>query len=491
MYHLLSQLSAIKGFRYIALADTIEKGIAEGTFRTGEKLPSIRALHAHSGLSISTVYQALIELEKRGMVEPRPKSGYYVNPPAKPLLKSPETKDPHITPSRVTINNLAFAILEAMGNPDILQLGGSVMAPELMPVKSLAQDIKAIPSDRLAAMLAGYEHPMGHEGLRRQIAQRQMPLSQTSAAEDIVITNGCFEAVAICLQAVAQKGDTVVVENPTFPWYLQLIEDLQMLALEIPTDASEGIDIAALRAALRKHTVSACIFNHNFQNPLGFVPPDEKKCELVRLLNAQGIPIIEDDIYGELHFGPTRPAPLQAFDAEGLVLYCSSFSKTLSPGLRVGWTMPGRFLERVKHLKLYTSVSSPTLNQYALYRYLKSGNFDRHLRKLRTILQKQMADTSMAIARHFPEETRLSSPSGGLTLWVELRSDLDSLELFRRAMEENIAVLPGVICAGNHAYRHCIRISCGFPFNERIDNGLKTLGRLVRERYDDERGRKK
>ena len=483
MHHLLSQLSDIRGFRYLALADTIEKGIAEGTFQTGDKLPSIRTLHSHSGLSISTVYQALIELEKRGVVEPRPKSGYYVKPPLKPLLKSPETKKPLIKPSKVTINNLAFAILEAMGDPEILQLGGSVMAPELMPVKTLAQDIKSIPSDRLASMLAGYEHPMGLEGLRRQIAQRHMALNRSSCADGIVITNGCFEAVAICLQAVAKQGDTIVVESPTFPWYLQLIEDLQMLALEIPTDAANGIDIEALKVALKKHPVKACIFNDNFQNPLGFVLSNEKKRELVRMLNAEAIPIIEDDIYGELHFGPTRPAPLQSFDTKGLVLYCSSFSKTLSPGLRVGWSMPGLFLERVKHLKLYTSVSSPSLNQYVLYQYLKSGNFDRHLRKLRTILQKQMANTSMAIARHFPKETRLSSPSGALTLWVQLRHDLDSLELFRRALKEKIAVLPGVICASNDDYRHCIRISCGLPFSERIDNGLKTLSRIVRELY--------
>lgn len=481
MHHLLSQLSNIRGFRYLALADTLEKGITEGTFQTGDKLPSIRTLHTRSGLSISTVYQALIELEKRGVVEPRPKSGYYVKPPLKPLLKSPETKKPRIKPNKVTINNLAFAILEAMGDPEILQLGGSVMAPELMPVKALAQDIKTIPSERLVAMLASYEHPTGHEGLRRQIAQRHMALKHTSHGDGIVITNGCFEAVAISLQAVANRGDAIVVESPTFPWYLQLIEDLQMLALEIPTDATEGIDIKALKTAINNHRVKACIFNDNFQNPLGFVAPNEKKRELVKLLNTEEIPIIEDDIYGELHFGPTRPIPLQAFDTKGLVLYCSSFSKTLSPGLRVGWVMPGRFIERVKHLKLYTSVSSPTLNQYVLYRYLKSGNFDRHLRKLRTILRKQMANTSMAIARHFPDETRMSAPTGGLTLWVQLHNKLDSLELFRRAMEEKIAVLPGVICAGNDAYRHCIRVSCGFPFGERIDNGLKTLSRLVRE----------
>ncbi len=486
MKHLRARLSGVTGFRYLAMADTIEAGIREGTFRAGEKLPSIRTLHVHSGLSISTVYQALIELEKRGLVAPRPKSGYFVKPPVKALVKGPQTRKQRIKPNKVTINNLAFAILEAMGDPGVLQLGGSVIDPELMPVHTLTRLIKTTASARLAAMLAGYENPVGHEGLRRLIAQRHMALKPASRAEETVVTNGCFEAVAICLQAVASKGDTIVVESPTFPWYLQLIEDLQMLALEIPTDAEEGIDLAALEAALDRNRVAACIFNPNFQNPLGFVPSDEKKRALVRLLNRREIPIIEDDIYGELYFGPSRPVPLHAFDTEGLVLYCSSFSKTLAPGLRVGWTMPGRFLEKVKHLKLYTSVASPTLNQYVLYRYLKSGHFDRHLRKLRTVLQGQMMRTSLAIARYFPDDTRLSTPAGGVTLWVQLRRGLDSLELFRRALAANIAVLPGVICANSDAYRHCIRISCGFPFNRRVEEGIKKLAELVGELYSTE-----
>jgi DNA-binding transcriptional MocR family regulator len=475
---MLNTLLSSSGFRYLALADTIEKGIRTGVYQAGEKLPSIRQLHVKTRLSISTVSKALFELEKRGVVDSRPKSGYYVKPLLENILPIPQTHRPGIKPNKVTINNLAFTVMEAMGDPDILQLGGSVMVPELMPLKELSRGIKSASLDQLAGLMATYENPMGHLGLRRQIAQRYMGLIDNIQPEQIVITNGCFDAVAISLQAVAAKGDIIIVESPTFPWYLQLIEDLHMLALEIPTDPREGIDLNQLEKALAHHAVKAAIFNSNFQNPLGFLPPDDKKRAIVQLFNQKKIPIIEDDIYGELYFGRSRPSTLKSFDRKALVLYCSSFSKTLSPGLRVGWCMPGAFLENVKRRKLYVSIASPTLTQEILARYLKNGHFDRHLRRLRTTLQRQMADMTLAVARYFPKDTRVSTPKGGLTIWVQLKDSVDSLELFRKALAAKIAVLPGIICANTDSYRHCIRISCGLPFDEALDRGVRTLAAI-------------
>lgn len=478
---MLKSLPNITGFRYIALADTLEKGIRSGIYRAGEKLPSIRQLHAETRLSISTVSQALIELERRGVVDSRPKSGYYVKPLLENIIPTPQTHRPRIKPHKVTINNLAFAVLEAMGDPDIMQLGGSVMAPELMPLKELARGIKTASLEQLAGLMATYENPMGHLGLRRLIARRYIGIVPNIQPEHILITNGCFEAVAICLQAVATKGDIIIVESPTFPWYLQLIENLHMLALEIPTDPKKGIDLMQLEKALGQNMVKAAIFNSNFQNPLGFLPSDSKKRAVVHLLNKKKIPIIEDDIYGELYFGRSRPTTLKSFDRKDLVLYCSSFSKTLSPGLRVGWCMPGAFLENVKRQKLYVSIASPTLTQKILSRFLQKGNFDRHLRRLRTTLQRQMADMTLAVARYFPQDTRISTPKGGLTIWVQLKDSMDSLEIFRRALKVKIAVLPGIICANTDAYRHCIRISCGLPYDETLDQGVRTLADIIRD----------
>ncbi len=472
-------MESTNGFRYAELADALEAQIRAGTFRTGEKLPSIRGLRLQTGLSISTVYQAFIELEKRGMVEARQKSGYYVKPQLHGLLPPPRKSAALLGPQKVNISDLAFALIEAMGDPGVLQLGGALIHSDLLPPKELPAIIRSAPLRQLKDGMAAYEHYLGHPELRRQIARRMAPLCGPVSPEEMVITNGCIEAVALSLKAVTGPGDTVLVESPTFPWFLQLIEDLNLRALEIPTDPSEGIDLEVLQAALENHAVRAAIFVANFHNPLGFLMPDEKKQAVVALFNARRIPIIEDDIYGELYFGASRPLPLKAFDQKGLVLYCASFSKSLAPGLRVGWVMPGQFLDRIKRYRLNQHISAPGLTQWALGRYLQTVNYDRHLRRLRTQLKNQVGNTALAIARWFPPDTKITAPRGGVVLWVQLNERVDSLELFRAALEKRIAVFPGVICANSDIYRNYIRINCGMPYTDAIDRGIQTLAGIV------------
>jgi DNA-binding transcriptional MocR family regulator len=469
------------GFRYADLADTLEARIRDGSYRAGEKLPSIRGLRLQTGLSISTVYQAYIELEKRGMVEPREKSGYFVKPLLQELLPAPRPPASRLAPRKVNINNMAFALIEAMADPQILQLGGALVASELLPLRQIGAAIRRAPVTRLQENLATYGHYQGCEDLRRQIARRLAPLCSTFTPERMVLTNGCMEAVTLGLKAVTRPGDTVMVESPTFPWFLQLIEDLNLHALEIPADPRTGIDLAILERSIRQHTVNACILITNFNNPLGYLMSDENKRDLVEFLNGEDIPIIEDDIYGELYFGPSRPLPLKAFDRKQAVLYCSSFSKNLSPGLRIGWIQPGRYLAQVKRLKINQSISDPALTQWVAARYLETGQFDRHLRRLRTHLKNQVGNTALAVARYFPTGTMISAPQGGLALWVQMDSRVDSLELFRRCLEKKIAVMPGIIYASGDAYKNCIRISCGMPYSDRIDRGLQTLAAIVKQ----------
>lgn len=469
------------GFRYAELAAKLESQIIDGTYRAGDKLPSIRNLHAQTGLSISTVYQAFIELEKRGMVEPRQKSGYFVKPLLQQLLPVPKSPIPRIAPQKISINNLAFTLIEAMGNSNVLQLGGALVAKELLPLKEIGSNLKIAPLAFFKENLAAYEHYLGYHDLRRQIAQRLAPLCSSISPDQMVITNGCVEAVTLSLQAITRPGDTVLVESPTFPWFLQLLEDLNLHALEIPTHPQYGIDIYALEKAIKAHAVKACIFIPSFNNPLGFMMPDDKKAILVELLTAKEIPIIEDDIYGDLYFTPSRPSPLKTFDQKGLVLYCASFSKSLSPGLRIGWALPGQFLEQFKRLKLNRTISGPGLTQWAVAQYLKNGNYERHLRQLRTNLKNQVSNTALAVVRYFPEGTKISAPKGGLTLWVQLDEAVDSLKLFRKAIAHNIAVMPGIMCASGKSYNNCVRISCGMPYTETLDQGLKTLADIVQE----------
>ena len=472
--------SAKTGFRYARLADELEAGITAGVYRAGERLPSIRRLHRRTGLSISTVYQAFIELERRGLVVPRQKSGYFVRPRVGRILKAPDWERYRAVPKKVTVSSLASAIVEAMGDPSYLQLGGTLTGPDILPVKALWRSLRAMTARQMTTALTTYENPYGNPALREQIAKRALHTGAVSDIDDFVITNGCIEAVGLCLQAVARPGDTIVVESPTYPWFLQVIEDLNMLALEVPTDPLQGIDLTALSRAVDENKVAACLLVPNFHNPLGFVMPEENKRALVEMLGERRIPIIEDDIHGELFFEGTRPAPLKAYDRRGMVLYCSSFSKTLAPGLRIGWVMPGRYRDRVRRLKLNLSIASPTLNQMVMAEFLKDGAFDRHLRKLRQAVKIQAANIALAVARYFPEGTKMTAPQGGITLWVELSKTVDSLKVFHEARQQRIAIMPGSMCSTTRRYDHCIRLSCGFPWSEALASGIETLGEIVR-----------
>jgi DNA-binding transcriptional MocR family regulator len=472
--------NANSGFRYARLADDLEVKVRAGIYRSGEKMPSLRKLRIQTGLSITTVYQAYIELEKRGVVEPRQKSGYYVKPLLERILPPPSTEKLNPVPQKVTMHTLAYAIVEDMSNPDFLQLGGSVVMPELLPFKQLARCMRSETMEAMKHSLMRYENPYGNPELKRQIAKRMVGQAPQAVTDEMLITSGCIEAVNLCLQAVGSAGDTVVVESPTYPWFLQIIEDQNKFALEIPTDPRTGIDLDQLKQALQKNTVNACLLVPNFHNPLGFEMPEENKKALVRMMAARQIPIIEDNIHGELYFGNARPTTLKSMDHQGLVLHCESFSKTLSPGLRVGWTLPGRYADQVKRLKMNSTIASPTLNQQVLAQFLKTGAFDRHLRRLRTALKNQISNTALAIARHFPKGTRITAPQGGLTLWVELDRRVDGLKVFLEARKKKISIFPGIICSTTGRYRNFIRLSCGYPWSDAVDDGIITLAGIIK-----------
>jgi DNA-binding transcriptional MocR family regulator len=468
-------------FRYAALADSLEMGIQEGRYRAGEKLPSLRSIHRRMGLSISTAYQAYIELEKRGLVEPREKSGFFVKAKKAHGLESPSRGDLRTAPRAITVNALAESILAALQDPGMLQLGAAMPDRDLMPLKQLARIMKSLPAQVLGSIIATYEPSQGNTALRQAIADRSLGLGLPVTAGDIVTTGGCMEAVGLCLRAVTRPGDTVLVESPAFHGFLQLMEDQNLLALEMPLDPDRGIDPAALLAILDTHRVDACLFNASFQNPLGCLTPDADKKTIVDLLSRRNIPLIEDDIYGDLHFGGRRPATFKQFDTRGLVLLCSSVSKTLAPGFRVGWAIPGTFREKVQRLKLNTCLASPAINQAVTAEFLKSGAYDRHLRRLRALLKNQVSAMAAAVSAFFPQGTKMSRPQGGLFLWIQLPDGCDSMTLYKRAFQERISVLPGIICSSTDRYAGCIRINCGITWSPRVEEGIRTLGRIAGE----------
>ena len=468
-------------YQYLQIADDLERKIRAGNFRAGEKLPSLRSLRAQTGRSISTVYQAYNELEDRGVVEVREKSGFYVKPLLEKVLPRPVQEKRIIRPHQVTINTHSTMLQQYISNPDMLPMGTAIPAPELLPLKQLGREVRAVAAGYMTGDMIGYGHPIGVPALRKELAKRSVGYFSRERGEEIIVSGGCMDAIALCLRAVAREGDVILIESPTFLCYLQLIEDLNMRALEVPVDSEHGFDLEELEQVLGEHDVKAALVNVSAHNPLGYVVSNEAKKRMVEIITGRGIPLIEDDIYGDLYFTETRPRPLKSFDREGLVLYCSSFTKSLAPDLRVGWTIPGRFKEKVKRIKFNSTVSSSQLNQEVAARFLATGAYERHLRKMRATLKKQAANMMLAVARYFPDGTRVSAPKGGLCLWVELDKRVDSQQLFKLAARENIAIVPGDLCSVTDRFNHCIRLNYGFPWNERLESGVKRLGELVRD----------
>jgi len=468
-----------KAFRYRHLADEIEQKIMSGTYRPGEKLPSIRKLHEQLNLSISTAYHAYTELETMGLVEARPKSGYYVNPVALQRLKVPKFEKISYPPQKVKLSSMINSVISAISNPNLLPLGSTVTAAELLPFKYFSRILKDLSHQEIKSMIS-YSLSEGFPELRRQIAIRTLGVIEGITPEDIIITNGCMEAIALSLLAITRPGDTVAIETPTNFGFLQLLKELGLLVMEIPTDPRHGVDLDELEKIFRRNKIKTCLFIPNFHNPLGAIMPDANKQRLVELVRKYEVPVIEDDISAELYFGRQHPLPLKAFDQKDLVITCSSFSKTLAPGLRIGWVIPGRrFKEKLQNLKAAVSVTTSTLDQYLVSRYLSGGAYERHLRVLRNSVKKQIVRTAFAIQKHFPSETRLAIPSGGTFLWVQLPSMVDGLKVYQKALDHNIAIIPGVVCSNSRQFHNFIQISCGSPFTEDIEKGIATLSKLV------------
>jgi len=465
--------------RYEMMAADIEESIRSGVLRSGDRLPSVRIASRNRGISASTVFGAYYLLEARGLIRARPKSGYFVS--AGPRRFPPEAGS--VSPVTdesvdVAVGERVFKILEQTARRKAVPLGSAFASPLLFPLGRLGRYL-AVSARCLDPWSTVDDLTPGNHGLRRQVALRYLGDGIRIPIEEIVITNGAMEALNLCLAAIARVGDSVIVESPTFYAALQSLERLGMRAIEVPTHQREGIDLSALEQAIKRHRPKACWLMTTFQNPMGSTFPDEKKQQLVELLARHDMPLIEDDVYGELYFGAKRPLPAKAFDKAGLVLHCSSFSKCLAPGYRIGWVAAGSYAQAVARQKLATSLSSSIPTQIALANYLEHGGFDKHLRKLRQTLEKQQRVFVQAIGHYFPEGTRATRPAGGYFVWVELPPGVDSLEIQSRALKLGICVAPGPIFSARPHFKNFLRLNYGHAWNERTEWALATLGRLA------------
>ncbi|WP_057832784.1 aminotransferase-like domain-containing protein [Colwellia sp. TT2012] len=467
-------------YLYQQVIDFIEHQQKIGALQPGDKLPSLRKLSRQFEISVPTVKQAYIELERQGRVSAKPQSGYYLQAAQARTLKPRPAKWSQCKPAEVKGRSMIEQVHAAVHLPNTVALGISNPIQAHPPDKTLARLMRSVLS-KVSEKAVSYGPVTGDAKLRMQLAFRYQDQGVDIHPDDIVITNGAQEALSIALQCVAQRGDIIAIESPCFFGIIELIETLGMKALEVYTCTEDGVGFDELSQAIGQHKIAACLFSTAINNPLGSMKSDEQRQAMVMLLEQHNIPLIEDDVYSEIYFTDKKPKPAQLYSEKGLVMTCSSFSKTAAPGYRIGWLLPGKFEEQAKRIKRAQSCSTSMLQQWTLNEYLLSGDYDRHLCVLRKTLAYNCERMRALIAEHFPKEVCISKPQGGSVLWLRCQSHVNTGEFFQQALAQGVSFAPGAIFSPSGKYQNYMRVSFGVKWGEEVETAIKTLGALVFE----------
>jgi DNA-binding transcriptional MocR family regulator len=463
---------------YVQIANSLEHQIKNDLLRVGDKLPSLRTLCNERGVSLSSAAQAYLELESRGLIESRPRSGYFVSFAHKYFRDVPSTTQPRLTSSSEDQQEILTAIQANASRANIF-LSSGVPALELLPVaklnKGMIQAIRSLPDHGLH-----YQNE-GNPKLKQQIARRSLLWGGKLRENEIIPTSGCEDAISFCLLSLTKRGDTIAVESPTYFGFLQLARNIGLNVLELPTNPVSGIELDALEKAMKKNKIKLCVLVSNFNNPLGSSMPKEHKKAAVRMAEKYNVPIIEDDLYGDLYFGDHRPTTCKTYDEGGMVLWCGSFSKTLAAGYRVGWVAPGKFQEKVVRTKYYHSLACNNIAHETIANFLENERYENHLRRLRQTLHRNTLQFQRMIGEYFPENTRISRPQGGFHLWVELGKKHDTVQLYNKVIQHKISFTPGRMYTLGKQYNNCLRLSTGLILNDKVDNALKLLGAYAKK----------
>ncbi len=469
---------------YEKVARIVESQIVSGTLRTNDRIPSVRAMSRSAGVSVATVVQAYWQLENAGLIAPRPQSGFFVRAPSVQQLPQPKQRSIRSSRPRSVATEVLDTCRETLLRKDLVPLNTAIASPAMYPNARLNNLTRQVLREH--PLSAGeLITPPGHEPLRREIAKRMSMLGTPTNADEVVVTAGTMDAITLSLGVICEPGDTVLVESPTYFGILQTIEHLRLKLVEVPNNPgsgpNSGIDVEAVRRAVRANKLAAAVLMPNFNNPAGSLTSEHAKREIVKILTENSVPIVEDDIYGDLNFTESRPLSLRAFDESGLVISCGSISKTIAVGFRIGWAVSSQFHVEIARAKFFSAVACPTLQQRVLARYYASGGYERHLRRMRLALASNAQSITECIAQNFPQGTKIARPAGGMVLWVELPPQVDGTELFRTALASRIGILPGMVFSAKGDFRNYIRLNCGLPWTTTVQRAVQKLGKLVGE----------
>lgn len=461
-------------YRYQRLEARLLQGIREQRWRLGERLPSIRTLCEQHGVSKATVQHALQRLEAQGLIEARPKAGYFVTLPLKPVgaTRNPARLDP---PRSVTVSELFLDVMRRSAAFDLLPDPGSGETPPGIVAlnRALGRALRRQKGDDHQY----YDAPAGDPVLREQLSLHAARRGWTVLPDQLCITSGCQHALFLALMACCRRGDIVAVESPGFYGVLQILEQLGLQVIEVPCSSEQGMDIEALEAALKRWEIRACVVSPAFATPGGALMPQAARERLLALADTYDLAIIEDDIYGDTAFGQA-PDPLKAQDRSDRVILCNSFSKSLSRDLRLGWVSGARWHHRIQHLKLVTQLASSRYQQQGVAEFLRDGSYGAHLRRQRNELRARR-DCLIASLRSWPGDIRVSTPQGGLAVWLELPEHVDSLRAYTTALQQGVVITPGPLFSVSGRFRNCLRISFAHPWDEHRSAALARLPALL------------
>lgn len=465
---------------YQRIAQQLAEDIRRGVYQPGERVPSVRKMSLQLNVSHATVLQAYANLEDQGLIRARPQSGYYVHQTPALTASTPDIARVE-RPSLVTRSTIIQQVLVESRREGVFALGAAVPHVDYLPVRALHQQLAKVTRFQSPRAFS-YMFSPGYEPLRRQVAIRMRDAGVVVDPSEVVITHGCVDALQMALRGVTRPGDLIAAESPAYYGLLQLADLLGLKVIEIPSDPVTGISLEALQLAANQWSIKALVLTARVSNPLGATMPEDRQKNLLRLVGDFDIQVIEDDIYGELMFEVGRTRALKAFDRHDRVIYCSSFSKTLSPGVRIGWMIPGsKYLAEIQRLQTFSTHSACSVTQMGVAAYLENGGYDRHLRHIRVEYRKNLSAYQLAVQQHFPEGTQMSRPLGGFILWVSLPGRVNTQELHVRALEQGISIAPGLIFSNTEQFNHCIRLNCGMAWNREAERSLMTLGMLARQ----------
>jgi DNA-binding transcriptional MocR family regulator len=463
---------------YLKLADKIESLIRAATFPAGGRIPSVRHMSRQQGVSIPTVLQAYLILQDRHLIEARPKSGFFVRTRIAEAFPVDLYQKRRLQSKSLSKFPPLMSLVHDVVDPRFIPLGGAHPSAQLLPARKLSSLMAAIARLHPHATVTCDPAP-GCARLRAELSRRSLDWGCQLTPDDFLITNGATEALFLALCATTRQGDTVMVESPTHYGILNALSQLRLKAVAIPSSAPDSMDQDAAAKVIAREKVAAIVLVPNFNNPLGRIMSEACRLKLVAMASKKDIPIIEDDVYGDLYFAGQRPPCLKSLDTNGSILLCSSFSKTLAPGYRVGYLAAGRYQDQIIPLKTALNYAGNPLPARTVAEFLRTGGYEHHLATLRRTFRDQVQHLRQALIAVLPQEVRITQPQGGFVLWLQLPAAVDAMALFHEARRHNLSIAPGHLFSPSAEYKNYLRLSCTHPWNDRTAEGIQLLGRLV------------